>query len=52
MKKCLKILEILKKSLNVWPFLQPVDPIKLKIPDYFDIVKEPMDISTVEFNLV
>jgi len=34
-----------------WPFLQPVDPIKLCIPDYFDIVKQPMDLGTVKKQL-
>ena len=31
--------------------MKPVDPFELKIPDYFDVIKEPMDISTVEKNL-
>jgi hypothetical protein len=29
----------------------PVDPVTLNIPDYFDIVKYPMDISTLSKNL-
>lgn len=29
------------------PFIDPVDPIALGIPDYFDVVKHPMDLSTV-----
>lgn len=33
------------------PFLVPVDPDALKIPDYFDFVKEPMDLSTVDAKL-
>jgi hypothetical protein len=52
MRKCFKVLESLKKSPNSWPFLEPVDPVKLKIPDYFEIVKEPMDLKTVENNLL
>nr|CAD7606217.1 unnamed protein product [Timema genevievae] len=33
------------------PFRQPVDPHALGIPDYFDIVKRPMDLSAVKRKL-
>jgi E1A/CREB-binding protein len=33
------------------PFRQPVDPHTLGIPDYFDIVKRPMDLSTIKKKL-
>ncbi|XP_067166598.1 histone acetyltransferase p300 isoform X2 [Apteryx mantelli] len=33
------------------PFRQPVDPQLLGIPDYFDIVKNPMDLSTIKRKL-
>ncbi|KAK4337365.1 hypothetical protein RND71_043322 [Anisodus tanguticus] len=33
------------------PFRQPVDPDLLFIPDYFDIVKKPMDLSTIKRKL-
>lgn len=33
------------------PFLEPVDPVALKIPDYPDIVREPMDLGTVRRKL-
>ncbi|XP_072125314.1 CREB-binding protein [Mobula birostris] len=33
------------------PFRQPVDPSLLGIPDYFDIVKSPMDLSTIKRKL-
>ncbi|XP_044020506.1 histone acetyltransferase p300-like [Aphidius gifuensis] len=33
------------------PFRQPVDPQALGIPDYFDIVKKPMDLSTIKRKL-
>lgn len=29
------------------PFRDPVDPHKLGIPDYFDIIKKPMDLQTI-----
>ncbi|KAG1448985.1 hypothetical protein G6F55_010383 [Rhizopus delemar] len=33
------------------PFLQPVDPVFFNIPDYFDIIKHPMDLSTIQTKL-
>ncbi|TNN63110.1 CREB-binding protein [Liparis tanakae] len=33
------------------PFRQPVDPMMLGIPDYFDIVKNPIDLSTIKRKL-
>jgi hypothetical protein len=40
-----------KKQKDAIPFLQPVDPVKLNIPRYFDIIERPMDISTIERKL-
>ena len=51
MKPCLKILQQLKKHAASWPFLEPVDPVKLDIPTYFDIVKEPIDLGTIYNNI-
>ena len=34
------------------PFLVPVDALKLGIPDYYNIVKTPMDLGTVHDNLM
>lgn len=51
---CQQILRDLmsKKNENfLWPFLQPVDPIAMECPTYFDIVKEPMDLTTVQRKL-
>jgi bromodomain-containing factor 1 len=41
--------ELLKKSHYAYsfPFLTPVDPVALGIPDYFDVIKTPMDLDTV-----
>jgi hypothetical protein len=46
-----KIIEKLMAHPNAWPFTQPVDPVALNIPDYLDVVKQPMDLGTVQKNL-
>lgn len=34
-----------------WIFSTPVDPVKLNLPDYYEIVKKPMDLGTVRRRL-
>jgi len=46
-QSCAKILDDLIHHKNGWPFLQPVDPVALKIPDYFDKIRYPMDLGTI-----
>ncbi|KAJ2437933.1 hypothetical protein GGF42_008465 [Coemansia sp. RSA 2424] len=41
----------LKRDESSWPFLKPVDPVALGVPTYFDLVKNPMDLSTVQKKL-
>jgi E1A/CREB-binding protein len=36
----------------VFVFASPVDPVKLNLPDYFDIVKRPMDLGTIRKRLL
>eukprot|EP01111_Echinosteliopsis_oligospora_P017316 TRINITY_DN7457_c0_g2_i4.p1 TRINITY_DN7457_c0_g2~~TRINITY_DN7457_c0_g2_i4.p1 ORF type:complete len:659 (+),score=190.63 TRINITY_DN7457_c0_g2_i4:163-2139(+) len=36
---------------HAWPFVKPVDPVELNIPDYFDIIKHPMDLGTIKSKL-
>lgn len=43
-------MQLVKRHKSAEPFLYPVDPIALNIPDYLDIIKEPMDLSTIEKN--
>jgi hypothetical protein len=45
MRICYKILQIIKKHPLATPFLTRVDPVALNIPDYLDIVKEPIDLG-------
>jgi len=49
---CEAVIEYLKSNIKIVPFLKPVDPVALQIPTYFDVIKKPMDLSTVESNLL
>ncbi|CAG8463072.1 7211_t:CDS:2 [Funneliformis mosseae] len=51
LKYCTAALKELKKHPSAGLFLEPVDAIKYGIPDYFDIIKQPMDLGTVEAKL-
>merc|ERR1719430_2233011 len=42
-----RVLEPVWNHQFAWPFHAPVDTIKLGIPDYFDIIKKPMDLGTI-----
>lgn len=46
--ECVKMLNTLMNSKTAAPFLQPVDPIGLGIPDYPTIITRPMDLSTIQ----
>lgn len=48
---CLKMINQLLNNKSAAPFLQPVDPIALGIPDYPTIITRPMDLSTIQTNL-
>ncbi|KAJ3045240.1 Bromodomain containing protein 3 [Rhizophlyctis rosea] len=50
-KACKQLLSSIQKHGAAWPFLRPVDPVAAGAPDYFDIIKHPMDLSTIETKL-
>uniref|UniRef100_A0A8C5KPN7 Bromodomain testis-specific protein n=1 Tax=Jaculus jaculus TaxID=51337 RepID=A0A8C5KPN7_JACJA len=45
------VLKALWKHSFSWPFQQPVDAMKLKLPDYYTIIKNPMDLNTIKKRL-
>jgi len=48
MKDCESLLKLLMKHKFGWVFNAPVDVVKLNIPDYFTVIKHPMDLGTVQ----
>ncbi|ODQ65307.1 Bromodomain-containing protein, partial [Nadsonia fulvescens var. elongata DSM 6958] len=50
-KFALATLRAIKRLKDSGPFLHPVDALKLNVPTYYDTVKRPMDISTMEKKL-
>ncbi|XP_022848551.1 transcription factor GTE12-like [Olea europaea var. sylvestris] len=50
-KQCGIILRLLMGHPHGFAFNQPVDPVKLKIPDYFSIITKPMDLGTIKSKL-
>jgi len=48
---CQRILSQLMHHKYGFPFNQAVDPVALEIPDYFDKIKDPMDLGTIQKKL-
>nr|XP_029122816.1 transcription factor GTE9 isoform X2 [Elaeis guineensis] len=48
MKQCDALLKRLMSHQYGWVFNTPVDVVKLNIPDYFQIIKHPMDLGTIK----
>ena len=49
--KLLKLISSIKKLKEAYEFLEPVDYIQYDIPDYFDVIKYPRDLSKIQYNL-
>lgn len=49
--KCLETLKGLQVHQHGWVFNSPVDPVELGLPDYFEIIKKPMDLGSVQKRL-
>lgn len=49
--KCLEVLKILQSHQHGWVFNSPVDPVELGLPDYFEVIKKPMDLGTIRKKL-
>ncbi|XP_007254010.3 bromodomain-containing protein 3a isoform X1 [Astyanax mexicanus] len=45
------VVKTLWRHQFAWPFYQPVDAIKLGLPDYHKIIKSPMDMGTIKKRL-
>ena len=51
LRQCTALLKPLLKMEAAQPFLLPVDPEALHIPDYLTIIKQPMDLGTIQTKL-
>ncbi|XP_020488660.2 bromodomain testis-specific protein isoform X2 [Labrus bergylta] len=45
------VIKALLRHQFSWPFRQPVDAVALRLPDYYTIIKNPMDLSTIKKRL-
>nr|AGN52246.1 female sterile homeotic protein [Macrobrachium nipponense] len=46
-----QVMKTVWKHQFAWPFHQPVDAVKLNLPDYHKIIKHPMDLGTIKKRL-
>lgn len=44
-----KLIKQLQTHKSAWPFMEPVDP--NEAPDYYKVIKEPMDLQTIELRI-
>ncbi|KAI3893382.1 hypothetical protein MKW92_027420 [Papaver armeniacum] len=48
MKQCKQLLNLLRRHKHAYVFNTPVDTVRLRIPDYFEYIKYPMDLGTIK----
>ena len=46
------LLKHIQESPDAEMFLEPVDPVRFDLPDYFKIIKKPMDLGTIYRNFL
>ncbi|XP_051172895.1 nucleosome-remodeling factor subunit NURF301-like isoform X2 [Leptopilina boulardi] len=44
-----KLIKQIQQHKSAWPFMEPVDP--NEAPDYYKVIKEPMDLQTIELRI-
>ena len=49
--KCLEVLKGLQLHPHGWVFNSPVDPVELGLHDYFEVIRNPMDLGTIKKKL-
>lgn len=49
MISCQQIIDLMRKHKSSWPFSEPVN--KEDVPDYYDVISEPIDIKSIEKKL-
>eukprot|EP00468_Gymnochlora_sp_CCMP2014_P014486 CAMPEP_0167767374 /NCGR_PEP_ID=MMETSP0110_2-20121227/16014_1 /TAXON_ID=629695 /ORGANISM="Gymnochlora sp., Strain CCMP2014" /LENGTH=487 /DNA_ID=CAMNT_0007655805 /DNA_START=273 /DNA_END=1736 /DNA_ORIENTATION=+ len=52
LSKCRNLVQSLLKHKHGWVFREPVDPVKLNIPTYHNIITKPMDLGTIKSKLL
>jgi len=52
LQKCLTLLKAMFRQDEYEPFYYAVDPVRLNIPDYWDVIKHPMDMTKIKENLL
>jgi len=50
-QRCLPVIRKLINDPCGWVFRDPVNPVELGLPDYFDVVKKPMHLALIEQKL-
>ena len=51
LRQCTELLKPLLKMDVAKPFLEPVDPVALQLPDYHTIIQRTMDFGTIQRKL-